>query len=107
MMAEYTLRRSNKRPIVFNGKEIAHCTTKKSGDQGWSTARIFEVENGLGYVIGIAKLNNRIEVDDMYDARLYKKLERGMQIMQKKDPDLYAMVAVMMNERKSDETKEK
>ena len=74
---EIKLTRTDKRPLVFSGREIASETTKTHDSNRWHNVKIYETNSGK-IVVGIARITCWQGERDFYQAEAFASREAAI-----------------------------
>ncbi len=95
-MKETKLTRTGKRPLVFNGIELAAATTRDHNSTRWSKCEVHKTEKGK-YVLGYAAMTCWQGESDRYSANVFDTPEDVVAELEENCPALAEDIAKALN----------
>jgi hypothetical protein len=90
------LSRSGKRPLAFNGEQIATATTKDHNSTRWTNIEVYETDQGM-WIVGIANITCWQGERDSFSAEVFRDLDKAMSHIEETVPSLAPELAEDLN----------
>jgi hypothetical protein len=91
-MQEQKLTRTDKRPLVFTGEEIAADNTKTLNSTRWSKVTVYRTEKGK-FVVGLGRITCWQGERDHYSAEVVLSIEEACSYIEEHCPSLAPAIA--------------
>jgi hypothetical protein len=91
-MKEIKLYRDGKRPLVFNGEEIASASTRDNNSTRWTRAEVYRSKSGK-VIVGVAHLTCWQGERDSFQAAVFTTTEEAVSYIELEVPEIAPEIA--------------